>query len=131
MKLQKLSQDIYIADQIDLSDLEQFNRLGIKTIINNRPDQEINAPRSAEVAQRTKELGLSYHYLPIIPGEYLVENISALTAIVAALSSPMVAYCRTGNRSTTLWGLSQQKILGMEEVIKKAKHIGFNIEKTL
>lgn len=128
MKLQKLNQDIFIADQIILSDLEQFYHLGIKTVINNRPDKEINSPLSVEVAQRSKELGLNYYYLPIIPGEYLIENITALTAIVATLNSPMVAYCRSGNRSTNLWGLSQKKLLGVEEVIKKAKNIGFNIE---
>jgi len=129
MNLQNLNQNIYIADQIDLSDLEEFNRLGIKTVVNNRPDQEINAPQSAQVAQRSKELGLNYHYLPIMPGEYLVENISALTNILATINSPLVAYCRTGNRSTTLWALCQKEMLGMDEVIKKAKIIGFNIEK--
>jgi len=129
MKLQKLTDNVYIADQIELVDLEEFVRLGIKTVINNRPDQELNTPISAEVAEKTKVLALNYYYIPIMPGEYSPENIDTLSNILAESKAPLVAYCRTGNRSTSLWALSQQRKLGISEVIKKANEIGFDIEK--
>ena len=129
MKLQQLTENVYIADQINLSDLDDFVRLGIKTVVNNRPDQELNAPISQEVAKRAKELGLDYHYIPITPGEYSLEKINIMNKVLAEVKAPLVAYCRTGNRSISLWALSQQTTLGIEEVIKKANKIGFDIEK--
>jgi len=131
MKLQQLTNDIYICDQIELLDIEQFIGLGIKTIINNRPDQEIKMPLSVAVAEKSKEFGINYYYLPIEPNGYTSNNIESITAILNESFKPVIAYCRTGNRSTSLWAKSQQSILGRETVIKKAKKIGFDIEEIL
>jgi len=132
MDLKKLNDNIYIADQITTDDIDQLALLGIKTIINNRPDQEEkNQPLSKNIEKYACKLGLSYHYLPITPGDFSISNITDFKTLLMIKQSPIAVFCRTGNRSVTLWALSQKEQCGAEYVINQAKLIGYNIENAL
>lgn len=128
MKLQQLNEHIYIADQINTTDINTLKNLGIKSIINNRPDNEgENQPLSKDIAAHAEKYDIKYYYLPTPPGDYSSELRDKFSELLNTAKSPIVAFCRTGNRSINLWAISQVPIHGKEYVSAEAKKIGYNI----
>jgi sulfide:quinone oxidoreductase len=128
MKLQKLNDYIYIAGQINTDDINALKDLGIKSIINNRPDnEENNQPLSKNISQSAASNGIAYHYLPITSGKYPVDKINKFTDLLNSTKQPMLVFCRTGHRAVHLWALSQLEKYGQQYVLAKAKAMGFDI----
>ena len=132
MKIQQLDDDVYIADQINITDMNSLRELGIQSIINNRPDNEESAeknnqPLSEELSQYAATINIDYYYLPVISGNYPANTIKEFTELLNKARSPVLVFCRTGNRSINLWALSQTPKFGRQYVLTKAKGIGFDI----
>jgi len=128
MKIQQLNEQVYIADQITIEDIDSLKGLGIQSIINNRPDNEgENQPLSKDLAKYAADINLAYYYLPVVSGHYPLHTIKEFTELLATAKNPILVFCRTGNRSAHLWALSQKAKLGHQYVKSKAKEIGFNI----
>ncbi len=129
MNLQKLTKSIYISDQITTDDIDKLVTIGIKTIVNNRPDyEENNQPLSKELEAYANNCGLIYYFIPIIPAQYTPDKIAEFTDVLAKAQTPIAVFCRTGNRSSTLWALSQKEQCDAKYIINQAKLIGFNVE---
>ena len=78
---------------------------GFKTVINNRPDSEggPDQPTSAQMQTAAEAAGLTYHYLPVISGSITPEQVQHMADLVKAAPGPVLAFCRSGARSTQLW----------------------------
>ncbi len=107
--MKKIHDQLYLAGQISLSDLDSFVEAGITTIINNRPDNEEPGQISAEqVAAAAQTLGIDYHYLPMFNGQPLPETLVAdFKTALENSKGPVLAHCRSGMRSSFLWALGQ------------------------
>lgn len=128
MKIQQLNEQVYIADQLSIDNVTNLGNLGIKSIINNRPDnEEDNQPLSEDLSKYAVSINIDYYYLPVISGDYPVNTIKEFTELLNTARSPIVVFCRTGNRSINLWALSQTPKFGHQYVLTKAKGIGFDI----
>ncbi len=97
------------APQISPQDMAAIAAHGFRTVINNRPDMEGGAeqPTSEAMAQAAKDVGLTYHYLPVISGQITPEQVAQFAATLASAQGPVLAFCRSGARSTNLWHLGQ------------------------
>lgn len=127
MKIQQLNEQIYISDQIKVSDMNTLKNMGIKSIINNRPDNEDKSqPLSHDLFQSATDINLDYQYLPVMPSTFSNETIAKLTKMLDIMEKPIVMFCRTGNRSTNLWALSQVDVYGQQYVLDKTKRLGFD-----
>ncbi len=105
MGIRQLSEDVSVCGQISPADLEAIGQLGFKTIVNNRPDHEVGEQWvHAEIESKAKSAGLAIHYLPLDAGQppsrALLEEFRR---IVAAAEKPVLAYCRSGTRSTQIY----------------------------
>ncbi len=128
MKFKLLTHDLYISDQLTFDDLKEAAELGIKTIINNRPDQEeAHQPLSSELEQAAQKLGLNYFYLPVFPNKFTPEDAEKFAQILDNNPAPYLAFCRTGNRSCNLWALSQVDIHNKEKLHQWANNIGMKL----
>ena len=106
MQVRKLAGELSIAPQIEVADVEQIARLGYKSIICNRPDgEDAGQPSFVEIARAAKKAGLETMYFPVTPGAIADEDGAAFGEMFEALPKPVVAYCKSGNRSSTLWTL--------------------------
>jgi len=78
---------------------------GFRTVINHRPDMEggPDQPTSAQMQAAAQAAGLAYHYLPVISGSITPEQVVQMAELVQSASSPVLAFCRSGARSTQLW----------------------------
>lgn len=98
-----------IASQLLPADLDALAAQGIRGVINNRPDGEApDQPGSAALEAQCRQLGLGYAFLPFASG--VAPDRAATLAFAGALARlppPVVAFCRTGTRSVTLWAFAQ------------------------
>jgi uncharacterized protein len=96
--------------QISPEDVAQIARQGYKSIINNRPDGEggPDQPLNAEIEAVAKSLGLQYAYLPVISGQITLEQAQEMSRLLETMPGPILAFCRSGARSTNLYMLAQQ-----------------------
>lgn len=127
MDLRQLTPDLAVSPQIELEDLPALAKAGFRMIINNRPDGEI-APdlRDAEMQAAAEKLGMQYRYLPFEPGHVSPELIEGF-AEATRQAKPALAYCRSGNRSTVLWALTQAGRRPLEEINESAAKAGYDL----
>lgn len=108
MKIEQLSPELSVSEQIGPAQLAALKEAGFRTIICNRPDGEsLDQPPFADIARAACALGIEAHYLPAEPGKVTDEQGIAFGQMLAQLPKPVLAYCRTGKRSSTMWALSQ------------------------
>ena len=81
---------------------------GFGLVINNRPDgEEPGQPASLAMAAACAGASLAYHHIPIA-GHLTADMIEATRlAMAEAGDAPVLAFCRSGNRSTLLWACAQ------------------------
>ena len=96
--------------QIDPSHLAQIAEQGYKSVINNRPDNEggPDQPKNADIAAEAERLGLQYAYLPVVSGSLTPEQVVEMARLIKTLPEPILAFCRSGARSTNLYQLALQ-----------------------
>ena len=91
--------------QIDPSHLAEIVKQGYKSVINNRPDYEggLDQPTNAQIQEQAEALGLTYAFLPVIPGEFTQDQVKEMARLLKTMPSPILAFCRSGARSTNLY----------------------------
>lgn len=123
-----LTSELAVASQISVADLAAAKQAGFNSIVNNRPDyEEANQPTNQQIEQAARELGLDFHYLPIVSGQLLDSNISDFRQLLPNLRLPVLMYCRSGTRSTHLWALSQANQQPSEQLCSAAKDAGYDL----
>lgn len=95
--------------QISPEYLEKVKSDGYKTIINNRPDhEEPNQPLNAEIEQMAKQLGLAYHFQPVVASQINQKDCQEFAEIFNNAEKPIFMFCRTGNRCNILFQMTEQ-----------------------
>ncbi|PAU66475.1 TIGR01244 family protein [Pseudomonas sp. PIC25] len=126
--LKRLTPFIAVAAQLQPADMGTLAAAGYRCVINNRPDGEGEGqPTSAEMEAAAKASGLDYHYLPVISGQIGDDDVAAFTALLDQVRGPVLAFCRTGTRSTSLWALSEAHHLDPETLMTAAKAAGYDL----
>ncbi len=127
MEIKILTNNISVAGQIDISDISVIKAAGFNIIINNRPDGEaIDQPTSAQIEEAVKKAGLDYIYLPIDQSGISEQMIKKASDLFKNNLS-VFCYCRTGNRSTMLWALSQKGEMDADDIISLAAKAGYDM----
>ncbi|KIG11174.1 Beta-lactamase hydrolase-family protein [Burkholderia sp. MR1] len=108
MIVRPLATDLSVSTQISTTDVETLKGLGFRSIVCHRPDGEApNQPSFGEIAQVAKLVGIEAIYQPVVPGQRLTDEAVVFAALCTELPKPILAYCRTGTRSATLWTMSR------------------------
>lgn len=103
-----LTPDFAVAGQIDADDVAEIAAAGFRTIINNRPDDEMpGQPCCADVGQAAKDHGLDYYAIPVSHGPLEVDVLLATNAALEGCQGPVLAFCRSGARSTMVWAAAR------------------------
>ncbi|UZG42800.1 bifunctional protein tyrosine phosphatase family protein/NAD(P)/FAD-dependent oxidoreductase [Caldimonas thermodepolymerans] len=131
MDIRRLSPELSVSPQIRAEDVRAIAEAGYRTLICNRPDGEGNdQPLFREIAERAREQGLEAHYLPVESGKVTDEQAREFGALLARAPKPVLAWCRTGTRSTTLWALSQAQAgaLSLPQIVEQASQAGYDLQ---
>jgi sulfide:quinone oxidoreductase len=106
MRVLQLEPDVYVTGQLFERELDAAARQGVRTIVNNRPDDEAaGQPKSADLQRAAEALGMTFVYFPVVSGRITGDNVDGFRALREDLERPMLIFCRTGARSTQLWEL--------------------------
>lgn len=108
MDIKRLTATVSVSPQIMPADMQAVHDAGFRAIICNRPDGEAeDQPPFAQIAAAAEKLGIKAVYQPIVPGEMSDAAPAAFAKALRELPGPVLAFCRSGARSTNLWTLSQ------------------------
>lgn len=107
--VQQLSPELCVAAQLDPTAMAWAAQAGFRSVINNRPDFEggPDQPTDALMQAAAAAAGLEYRYLPVSGSYQSPEEIAAFGQLLAELPKPILAYCRSGTRSTRLYAAAQ------------------------
>lgn len=107
----KLTDRILVSPQISLEDVAQARAQGVTVIINNRPDdEEPGQLNGAQVEAAAREAGIAYVAVPVAHGGFAPWQLDGMAqALDQAGEGKLLAYCRSGTRSTLLWALTRAR----------------------
>ncbi len=100
-----IAADVCVAPQLTPEAMAEAARAGFRSVINNRPDFEHgpDQPTSAQIEAAARIAGLTYRHLPVAGGYQSPQEIAAFAELLATLPRPILAFCRSGARSTRLY----------------------------
>ncbi|WP_324262133.1 TIGR01244 family sulfur transferase [Altererythrobacter sp. H2] len=124
-----LTDTMSASPQITPGDVAAAAEQGIALIINNRPDGEDDGqPSGAEIEAAAHAAGIAYRAIPVSGGGFGEPQVNAMIDALQSTDGPVLAYCRSGTRSTLLWSLAQAK-LGMspDDIAAAARAAGYDV----
>lgn len=104
MTFKQITPGFSVSAQLTLDDVRDAAAQGFKSIICNRPDdEEAGQLNSDKVEEATNLRGMGFAHVPAISGAVKPKDAQAMARAMADLPSPILAYCRSGARSTKLF----------------------------
>lgn len=129
MELKQVDQEFWIADQIGPQDIEHIALKGIKTILCNRPDEEgFEQPNIIKIHKAALQYGIRVEYLPVERGQMNDDQVIAFKRLYKKSQKPLLAFCRSGTRSISLWALSQVAEQTIEQMLLTSQSLGYNLQ---
>jgi uncharacterized protein (TIGR01244 family) len=109
LPLRQVAPDVCVAPQLTPEAMADAAAAGFRSVVNNRPDFEHgpDQPTSAQIEAAARAAGLEYRFLPVDGGYQSPEEIAAFAQLLATLPRPLLAFCRSGARSTRLFMAAQ------------------------
>jgi sulfide:quinone oxidoreductase len=127
--IRTLTPSLSVTGQIAAADLPAVAQAGFRALICNRPDGEApDQPGFREMEAAAQREGLHVRYLPAESGKVSDEQGAAFGALMDELPKPVLAYCRTGMRSATMWALSQSGRMPLPEIIETGARAGYDLK---
>jgi uncharacterized protein (TIGR01244 family) len=124
--MRKLDDSTWVSGQIRPEDVPELARRGIRTIINNRPDdEEPGQPASSDMEAAARAVGLGYRWIPVVDGLSAGQTEEMAEALAAG---PALIFCGSGTRSTYLWALARS-IRGEagDTIVRQAAAAGYDL----
>ena len=126
MQIHRLTDQLSVSPQIVADDFAAIVRAGFRSVINNRPDGEEGAqPLSDQLALTAAEQGLAYRHLPVVSGNITAGDAADFSRAMQTLPLPVLAFCRTGTRSASLWAL--QAPGAIDAVLAASQAAGYDL----
>ncbi len=128
MNIQKINDAFSASPQLHADDIAAAAAQGFKAIVCNRPDYEgPDQTPSEAIEDAAKASGIAFHYVPAVPGKVDESHISAFADILADAEGPILAYCKTGLRSVTLWALANAPTMDADDILVAASQAGYDL----
>jgi len=108
MSFTYITDDYAVAPQIQPGEVPDLAQAGFRTLICNRPDgEEPGQPTAQDLADAAQQAGMTFVLIPVAPSGIRPDQAKALADGLADMPRPILAYCRSGNRSAKLYEAAQ------------------------
>lgn len=117
----KIEDGLYASPQIGLAEVDEARAMGIALIVNNRPEDESpDQVPGPEIEAAARAAGIDYVAIPVTHAGFSEPQVEAMARALAGAGGPVLAYCRSGTRSTLLWALARAAAGGDPDTIAAA-----------
>jgi uncharacterized protein (TIGR01244 family) len=125
----KLTETVFASPQIAVADVSTAQAMGVALIVNNRPDdEEPGQLTGAEIEAAARGAGLGYVAIPVSHAGFSMPQVQAMADALAGAEGPVLAYCRSGTRSTLLWALAEaMRGADPEDLARAAAQAGYDL----
>ena len=125
----KLTETVFASPQIAVADVSTAQAMGVALIVNNRPDdEEPGQLTGAAIEAAARGAGLGYVAIPVTHAGFSMPQVQAMADALAGAEGPVLAYCRSGTRSTLLWALAEaMRGADPEDLARAAAQAGYDL----
>jgi uncharacterized protein (TIGR01244 family) len=95
--------DIAVAPQLQPDQMAAVAAEGFRSVINNRMPQEPGQPAQDALRDAAQRAGLQYEWQPVNPAAITAQDVEQFGQLLEKLPRPILAFCRSGSRSTVLY----------------------------
>ncbi len=128
MDIRRLTDLFSAAPQITPADMPAVAEAGFRAVICNRPDGEVTPDLQTQaMAEAAKAAGLAFHIIPVGHDGLRPEMLTETAEVLDGSAGPVLAYCRSGTRSTHVWALTMAGRMPTDDIIKAAAEAGYDI----
>lgn len=104
----QVSETFWASPQIDVSQVAEARQRGFAMVINNRPEGETeDQVPGAAIEAAAGAAGMAYRAIPVTHAGFSEAQVREMAEALASADGPVLAYCRSGTRSTLLWALAE------------------------
>ena len=123
--LRQLDDKVLVSGQIGPEDVAALVGEGVTMLVNNRPDgEEPDQPLGMDIEEAARTAGIDYRSIPIIRG-IGPADADAMQEAIRATRGKMLAFCRTGTRSSLAWALAKSdEGMPREEIERHLSNVG-------
>lgn len=127
--IRQLDDATLVGGQVAPEDVPDLKAQGVTMLVNNRPDNEDSGqPLSTDIEAAARDAGLEYRHIPIRYGIGPSDVEAMRDAMRATGNGKLLAFCRSGNRSTLAWAVARAEDgVKPEELHRRAEEAGFNL----
>jgi uncharacterized protein (TIGR01244 family) len=122
-----------VSPQISVADVDGAAGQGFRLIINNRPDgEDPGQPSGHEIEAAAAAAGVGYVHIPV-RGMPSREQVESQRQVIAAADGPVLAYCRSGNRSIVTWAIGEALSgdRSRDELVRLGRSAGYDLSGVL
>ncbi len=128
METKKITDQLSVSGQITPTDVAEARSAGFRSIIVNRPDGEgPEQPTFEEIRAAAEAAGMEARYVPVETGKVTEADAETFGRSFEELPKPVLAFCRSGTRSATLWALSQAGRMKLPDILARTKGAGYDL----
>ena len=99
-----MTDNITIYKQIYPSQCLKIAELGYRSVLNIRPDAEVETqPNSSDLATATEKANLAYHHLPFDDERLSMATVEQFADFYRSMPKPILMFCGTGARAKLLY----------------------------
>lgn len=129
MEAREITPRYSVSPQISIDDLPAIVAAGFKTVICNRPDEEVPPSHQAEAIRTAAEAaGLRFEVLPLTHQTMTPDNVGRQRALYEGCEGPVLAYCASGTRCSVVWALSQAADLPADDILARTQAAGYQLD---
>jgi uncharacterized protein (TIGR01244 family) len=130
LKLTWITPSFAVTAALEPEDFAALPEQGIRCIVSNRPDNEqadqLNAPAEASLAWRE---GMLFRHVPAAKYELFTDEIvDGMAHALQGCDGPVVAHCKSGQRSAILWAAATARTQPVDQVLRALAAAGFELE---
>lgn len=129
LHINQLSETFSVSGEMHETDLKTLTDMGVDTIINVRPDFEVEHQISSERWQQlARAHNLHYALIAVKPCQYHREKVSSFKAALAQSNAKVHCFCRTGARAAHLWALANKDTLSFKQLHEVLSKNGYDLD---
>lgn len=125
----QLTESVFASPQIDPAQVAEAAKAGFALIVNNRPEDESgDQTPGPEIEAAARAAGMDYVAIPVTHAGFSEGQVTAMAKALSEARGPVLAYCRSGTRSTLLWALAEASCGAMPDVLAaSAARAGYDL----